>query len=505
MGHLTHAEYKRLSIIVGSLFLEPEQEQQLLNMLNSNEVADYNTGFGIVKSFLIRINSEGLNECQTKAFKELMDFLIYEQKDVNGYVLKGYAGTGKTFLISRVISTYNALFPGHKIIVTAPTNKAVAVLEENRIPTYYDNYEDDTSINYMTIHRMLGIKEVVDNDGEVSFISTTNFDSIDAKIIIVDEVSMLNDQLFYMLKDLHRKVIYMGDPLQIPPVNMLDSIPLLYPAKHGLKVLELNQIMRQRGDNPLLDKSIELRKNIDKKYPVGKISKLNNDLEGIVYIPKDKVVEYVGRILNRYFLCDEYKDNMNHMKIIAWTNAMVTYYNKLVRKILFKDSNAKFNVGERVTANDRLLTHDFNPNCYTSEEMTIQSVVVDELDFKTKHFSLDRLRYYIMVARNNYGHIKTLKVIYDDDKEKYKKCLKNIKNICKERSDKDLWREYYDLASASDDITYCYAITCHRSQGSTYNNVLVIESDIDNNDNIIERNRIKYTAYTRAKQHLFVL
>jgi ATP-dependent exoDNAse (exonuclease V) alpha subunit len=54
-------------------------------------------------------------------------------------------------------------------------------------------------------------------------------------------------------------------------------------------------------------------------------------------------------------------------------------------------------------------------------------------------------------------------------------------------------------------VKYNYAITAHKSQGSTYENVIVIEPDIDANSKIVERNRIKYVAYTRAKSLLFIV
>jgi ATP-dependent exoDNAse (exonuclease V) alpha subunit len=57
----------------------------------------------------------------------------------------------------------------------------------------------------------------------------------------------------------------------------------------------------------------------------------------------------------------------------------------------------------------------------------------------------------------------------------------------------------------SDNVMHNYAITAHKAQGSTYENVILIEEDLDRNKKIVERNRIKYTAYTRAKNKLFIL
>jgi len=54
-------------------------------------------------------------------------------------------------------------------------------------------------------------------------------------------------------------------------------------------------------------------------------------------------------------------------------------------------------------------------------------------------------------------------------------------------------------------VSYSYSITAHKSQGSTYNTTFVLEDDINVNIDVVERNRIKYTAYTRASNKLYVL
>ena len=67
------------------------------------------------------------------------------------------------------------------------------------------------------------------------------------------------------------------------------------------------------------------------------------------------------------------------------------------------------------------------------------------------------------------------------------------------------WLDYYDFLRNFADISYGYSITCHKSQGSTYNTTFVLEDDIDVNLNVVERNRIKYTAYTRSSKKVYIL
>jgi len=67
------------------------------------------------------------------------------------------------------------------------------------------------------------------------------------------------------------------------------------------------------------------------------------------------------------------------------------------------------------------------------------------------------------------------------------------------------WLHYYNFLRRYADVAYGYSSTAHKSQGSTYNTVFVLEDDIDMNLDAIERNRIKYTAYTRASRKVYVL
>ena len=79
-----------------------------------------------------------------------------------------------------------------------------------------------------------------------------------------------------------------------------------------------------------------------------------------------------------------------------------------------------------------------------------------------------------------------------------------MKAIEKRGADKS-WIQYYNFLRRYADVSFAYAITAHKSQGSTYNTTFVLEDDINMNLDVVERNRIKYTAYTRASKKVYVL
>lgn len=149
--------------------------------------------------------TQGLNKGQADAFMILKDFIETSGSD-DMFVLKGYAGTGKTFLIKKFLQEVVRSKPGAKIAVTAPTNKAVAVLESKAVFS--------GNIRYATIHSLLGLTESIDARGNVTFTSKGNNSTItNYKYLIVDEVSMLQDELFHMIAKYSKsiKIIFMGE------------------------------------------------------------------------------------------------------------------------------------------------------------------------------------------------------------------------------------------------------------------------------------------------------
>ena len=101
---------------------------------------------------------------------------------------------------------------------------------------------------------------------------------------------------------------------------------------------------------------------------------------------------------------------------------------------------------------------------------------------------------------------KVISILHEDSGNDFNKLgnilkLRAIRNGGKDKT----WIQYYNFLRRFADVSYGYSITCHKSQGSTYNTAFVLEDDINMNFDIIERNRIKYTAYTRASKKVYVL
>jgi hypothetical protein len=99
-----------------------------------------------------------------------------------------------------------------------------------------------------------------------------------------------------------------------------------------------------------------------------------------------------------------------------------------------------------------------------------------------------------------------IQILHEDSEEDFKKLANMLKSRAIEKKGKDKsWLVYYNFLRKYADVNYAYCTSAHKSQGSTYNTTFVLEDDIDMNWDIVERNRIKYTSYTRSSRKLYVL
>lgn len=456
-----------------------------------------------------------LNGDQKKAFDELKNFIHDKNRD-NIYVLKGWAGTGKTYCVSFLVRyVLDVIYPNknwYKIAVTGPTNKSVRVIKKT---TGIKN----ARVTFQTIHKLLGLTERITADGQQEFVNQGDFEPQirKTKLLIIDEVSMLNDDLFHEILRYRSdiKIICMGDPAQIPPVGKPDCIPFRDELleMYGIKTLELKTIMRQKGDNPIIDTSVLIRTDLENPYiETGIESKLNDKGEGIEFLNLNlsSIRESFNDILSMYFNSEEFKEDSEYSKIIAWRNKTVEKMNQLVRKVIYGDESIGFKIllGEKLIANNPIIEMGqilFN----TNDEFT-----VDKFEIKKEKVRVadedGELKYYetgVTFLNDEDKKVTYFIDILHEDSESYFFVLANkLKKIAIEKRGKEKsWIKYYDFIRRFADVSYAYSITAHKSQGSTYTTAFVLEDDIDVNSNVVERNRIKYTAYTRSSKKLYVL
>lgn len=466
-------------------------------------------------------NIESFNPQQLEAYNELKAY-INGERSYRAVVLEGYPGVGKTYVISQLIKEI-ILMNHYSIAMTAPTNKAVKVLRKMASYTH-------RLLTYKTIHSLLGLKEDVDSEGIISFIPDFAVENKIQfiKVLIIDEASMLPDELFEMVDECVEKygtrIIYTGDPKQIPPVGRPDCIPFtpIKRTRAGIKQIQLTEIVRQKQGNPILQLGVTVRENITAlqvpyDYKTTIVDEEGKNV-GIAMINTAGDKEMLFTVCERYFTNIYFQKDADFMKVLAWTNKTVNWMNDKIRHLIFKDvlpeDFKKVMIGEKLIADkpiiDPLSTIRDRELIYnTNDEFEVVSYEVEEVKIGEK---MSFKAYKTVTAGTNDSTKpvkKTIYIIHEDSEPQYNAIIKATKEVAKKETDsttrKQKWKYHYRIANTFAQVKYAYAITVHKAQGSTYDNAIVIDKDIDYNKNVVERNRIRYVAYSRSRNLLFIV
>lgn len=387
------------------------------------------------------------------------------------FVLCGYAGTGKTFLIDRVVKKLG-LVAGESAAFVAPTGKAASVLVRCGTPAG-------------TVHSLIYTREEdisVDENGEViseRFLRFVKKEKIDKNIrlIVVDETSMVADDVLKDLLSFGVKCLFCGDPAQLPPVGGSNSL-LAMPC------VTLTQIVRQERDNPIVRLAEEVRG--------GKIPDFGNygDCAAVVS-RRDLTPEERKRL---FLKADQ---------IIVGTNRTRENLNREIRSYLGISASAVLPVeGEKLictlnnwskTIDDKGEFHLVNGIIGVCRNVREGEDGLAKLDFKADFLDrvVEDLPFDTGIFREGrYYHG------YGD-----KACFLENGALVHEKSYEMLRRFKVRREDTVCRFEFAYAVTCHKAQGSEYDFVVVFDESRIFDDGA----RWLYTAITRAKKRLVIL
>ncbi len=491
-----------------------------------------------------------LSTAQQQIFDGLLTFIL-EPTSKHYNILEGYAGTGKSYLITSLVDFCLKNHSKIEFGITAPTHKAVKVLQQNSI--------NADKLYYGTIHSFLGLRQKVSDHGVVTYEPEKNqnacrVDAVD--VLLVDEVSMLDTALFKHILSYKEKrdasigktvscynkkgivaskkltplkVIFIGDPLQIPPVGKAKSFVFdpASRAEYDFDVYTLRDPMRQAKENPILGFATYLRSNISSKViPFADFLGTSVDGQtGIDLINLDQFKEEVLPMFGKPF--DEDQD---FVKVVTWRNETAKQYNNLIRSYrLNMIAPPKIVPGDFLVADKPIIDMNsmLNATMYkTSDEFKVlkteivdykvnwlvykSSQELDELDDPFAEFCVSRSHtfkvYKCDCKAEGDSAIRTIYVIHEDSEQYYKQIVSALEATAKKAHVRNkAWLAYYQFQNWFAEVKHNYAITAHKSQGSTYKNCVTVYTDIELNQNILERNKIKYVSVTRAKNKLFLI
>ena len=439
--------------------------------------------------------------------ESIVDFLYTPDKNIL-YLLKGYAGTGKSTLIGHLVKLLHKA--NYKAVLMAPTGRAAKVIA---------NYSGKKAF---TIHKQIYFTKTEKGSG-VQFVLKPN--KYRNTLFIVDEASMIGDdrqnaKLFEngsLLDDLMQyvdagtncKLLLVGDPAQLPPVHLsispaLDGEYLENKFNKTVTEWELKEVVRQQKDSGILGNATQLRRQMDEEdfdsfsfdlTVAGDVQRLQDGNE---------ILELLDDALRN--------GGLEETVFIVRSNKRANLYNQQIRgRILFLE--ADLSVGDQlmVVKNNyfwleaesdpgfiangdlvkvlRIFSHhelyDFKFAKvevqlvdYPDEKPFETVLLLDTLSSESPSLTYEEGNQLYLAVQEDYQHLST----------KYKRFLA-VKN-----------NPYFNALQ----VKYSYAITCHKSQGGQWKNVFIEQPYLPDGPDL-SYFRWLYTALTRAQTNLYLV
>tara|TARA_R110000851_G_scaffold182721_1_gene331838 strand:- start:17016 stop:18314 length:1299 start_codon:yes stop_codon:yes gene_type:complete len=408
------------------------------------------------------------------------------------YVIKGYAGTGKTTSLIELVRRCQSR--EYNICLTAPTNKAVDVIRRKMD-------EAGLHVDIMTTFKLLGLtigssggKKVLKRGGPSS---VRNYRSV-----ITDECSMVSDELLkYMNRDC-KSFISIGDPKQLPPVGEVES-----GAFNAGQTTELKTVIRQAAENPIIAASMLIREMIDaEKFDIDKLKQsfsMDGD-SGIVEAPY-----HVGlKWMMDSFKSPEFEQNNDKFRCVAWTNRTVNMINKMAYNHVYDNPDTPFMPGQTAVLRNNALEA-----FYVNQEVRVQ-----KLNRETVPYRPDGRDATVTAAyAANQGIIEPVdcwavtlegggkeEVAYSIDDTVTHECnLVALRAAAKNHG--TVWPLFFSYLDYYADLRHPYAMTVHCSQGSTFENQFLLLDDVTKNPRTREMMQMLYVAVTRPSHCLVVM
>lgn len=413
-------------------------------------------------------------------------------------LLEGYAGTGKTTLVAQLTRT---LMQHMRLAIAAPTNKAVKVLREKM------GLSESTAVEFGSVHSFLGLRLAEREDGTQDCKKESESKVHEYDLLIVDECSMLTPDIFrqIVLEKRETLVLFVGDSAQLPPVKGNGELsPVFSQVTHKAV---LSEVVRQARDNPIIAMSIMIRQHMAQSRAVDPMT-----IAEFLPAPKPGATAVLtggGRQTAIQFALHELQANRD-ARVIAFTNEAVRRYNREIHEALYGLQAATFVGGERAMmqeAFEAMMASEFMPKrvtLHTSEEVIVESL------HEAKHPIYDAIPAYELSLRRDNGEQVTCFVAQDqvvlrnaiNDQFAKWRALQTEGNHAEAKAAS---RQAWALRNAFAPLVHCYAITAHKSQGSTFDTAIVDYQDMARMRSPFEFNRALYVAVTRPSKYLAIV
>jgi len=417
-----------------------------------------------------------LTENQEDGLAAMLSFLVDTEKQI--LVLKGDSGAGKTTLINEFIirlpeyikymrSAVPELTVPH-LHLTATTHKAAQVIQ------------DKTGVEANTIHSLLslriqqnyrtGVEELAPYED-----ATTVSNDLRGSLIIIDEASMISRVLLsWILKCLNKdiKIIMVGDPNQV--VSVGDSTSKAFNS--SFPTFHLTGTQRQKKGNSILQFADQIRDTV----LTGVFNPIQYDCKNLIHLSGQDFQEEINSKFKD-------KDFSKNNKIIAWRNARINAYNKYVRSLYTSENIPQ--PGETYISNSAVVASNNLITLQNNAEIVIKEATKD-------YFGEDNFPVYRVKTTNP----KAPDFFMPRNSDAYHAFLKSL---AKEAKADRRWFRYFEYKNQIADLRPGAAVTVHKSQGSTFDEVFIDLGDIGKCNNPDTVARMLYVAVTRARSKVY--
>ena len=440
---------------------------------------------------------------QSIVMYHLSAFLL-SQKENPTYILRGYAGTGKTTLVKTLVKTLPAI--GMKYVLMAPTGRAAKVLS---------NY---TGQNASTLHRRIYQTKTFP-DGSISITRAEN--KFKNALFIVDEASMIGEQkefggssllddlLGYVFSGENCRLLLIGDTAQLPPVESNES-PALdceylkreFPVTAA--TYELTEVKRQALESGILYNATDIRQLLGQNLYEYHLPLFH--LDGFNDIQKIETETFEERLHNAFANMSD-----NEAVIVCKSNKRANLFNQAIRGRIL-------NIEGEIATGDKLMV--VKNNYYWTEGSPNISFIAngDMAEIrKIKHFEeLYGFRFAdVELSFTDYPESSNVeaKILLDT--------LNSNSASLTEEENKRLFaaieEDYMDIPNRRErykemkkspwfnalQVKFAYTLTCHKTQGGQWSSVF-IDSSLNQKETLeVEDLRWLYTALTRAQERVY--
>jgi len=455
-------------------------------------------------SALIEADFQNLLTDDQKICVQKWDIYFDNEALYKCFILKGYAGTGKTSLIGSLVKSLPQI--KIKTVLIAPTGRAAKV------------FAQAAGKSASTIHKKI-YRQQTEKDGTSRLALMPNLHT--ETIFIVDEASMIGDYTVTnkgdisqrnLLEDLFQYVfsgknchlILVGDSGQLPPVgaDFSPALSLEYLENHyptvKMQEHQLNEVVRQKHDSGILHNATEIRKLQEHDHP-----KINASFDDIIPLTGTELHEALESCYNEF--------GHDETLVVCRTNKRTNIYNQQIRgRILWMEEEINQSDMMMVTRNNYHWLDEHSEAGFLANGELFQLKRIhryeDLYSFRFADVTVQLVDYPNHEEIRLYLNMESMNVEGPHlPRERIKELFFEIE---KDYLDEKNKRKRYDLILANPyfnaiQVKHAYAVTCHKAQGGQWDAVFVDVGFLPEGPENHDFHRWLYTACTRAKKRLY--